>query len=243
MPQIDKNNMQWLFIIGILLVILDFTVFNPGLIFLLFISAGFIYFGKKRKSGQIGRILFWTGIFFLIMAIISSFIFKFVLFALLIYAVYQFMESKKEEKLIQPKIIHGPPSETGEKVIRKKPLLRNVFFGRQSTPEYIYEWNDINIQTGIGDCVIDLSNTVLPDGVAVIAIQSIAGNIQILIPYEQEVSIHSTIISGSFRFFSETEPKVFNQTIYMQTENFDQAENKIKIVTSLLVGKVEVKRI
>ena len=242
MPKIDKNNIQWVIVIGIILVILDFGVFNPGLLFLLCLSGGFIYFGKKRKPGQIGRILFWTGIFFLIMAIINSFIFKFFLFAMLIYAVYQFFFSKRPEKLIEP-IIHEPPARSGEKIVRKTPLFHNRLFGKQSTPEYIYEWNDINIQTGIGDLVIDLSNTVLPDGVSVIVIQAIVGNIQVRVPYEQEVSVHSTFISGSLRFFSESEPRIINKSIYMETENFDLADKKIKIITSLMAGSVEVKRV
>ena len=42
-------------------------------------------------------------------------------------------------------------------MIRTEPLFENIFLGQQKTPNGVYEWNDINIQAGIGDTVIDLS--------------------------------------------------------------------------------------
>ena len=47
-----------------------------------------------------------------------------------------------------------------ETVVKEQPLFQNRLFGQQKTPDHVYEWNDVNIQVGIGDTVIDLSYTV-----------------------------------------------------------------------------------
>jgi len=115
--------------------------------------------------------------------------------------------------------------------------------GQQKTPIGIYEWNDINIQTGLGDTSIDLSYTMLPKGETVIFIRNIIGNIQILVPYEIEVSIHHSCVVGSTNAFENHSSKMFNQVFQLKTSGYDNAEQKVKIFTSLLVGNLEVSRI
>ena len=66
------------------------------------------------------------------------------------------------------------------KQVTSKPLFQNKLFGGQKTPDHEYEWNDINIQTGFGDAVIDLSYTVLPKGESVIFIRNVMGKVTVL---------------------------------------------------------------
>lgn len=124
-----------------------------------------------------------------------------------------------------------------------EPYLKNVIFGFQKTPENIYDWKDINIQGGWGDTIIDLSNTVLPKGEAVILIRHLIGNIQILVPYETELSVHHSVLLGSTMILKKEIPSSFNQTMYYYTPEYETAEQKIKIVTSIISGDLEVKRI
>ena len=121
--------------------------------------------------------------------------------------------------------------------------MKISFWGSKKTPQGVYEWEDINIQTGIGDTVIDLSYTMLPKGETVIFIRNIIGNMQILVPYEIEVSIHHSCMAGSTHIFDHHEPKVFNQVIHLKTPGYETAEQKVKIFTSLVVGNLEVSRI
>ncbi|MCU9614491.1 cell wall-active antibiotics response protein LiaF [Caldibacillus lycopersici] len=239
----NKETISWIILISILLLIMDFTIFNPGLIFLLIIAIVFLYVGKKILHVFLGKIFFWLGILFLIITVINLFVFRILLFGLLIFAIYQFTQTRKNPTVVQPEVTMNDSNATGSKIIRKTSLLRNFLFGNQSSSTNVYEWNDVNIQTGIGDTVIDLSNTVLPEGIAVISIRGFIGNVQILIPYEQEVSVHHSVLSGSLTVFDFQEKNVMNKTIYVQTEHFDETANKIKIITSMVIGNVEVKRI
>jgi lia operon protein LiaF len=101
----------------------------------------------------------------------------------------------------------------------------------------------MNLQTGIGDTIIDLSNTVLPKGEAVISVRNFIGNVRILVPYEIEVSILHSVITGYTEVFEHKEERVFNQLLQYETEHYVEAEQKVKIITSMILGNLEVKRI
>ena len=53
-----------------------------------------------------------------------------------------------------------------KKGFNKNGLLITTTIGsdNKGRPMHAYEWNDINIQNGIGNTVIDLSQTILPKG-------------------------------------------------------------------------------
>ncbi|MED3562860.1 cell wall-active antibiotics response protein LiaF [Bacillus xiapuensis] len=239
-----KNDyIGWLVMIGALVLGLEILFFNRGLIFSLIFSCGLIYLGRKKAGKKRGRVLFIAGIFFFIISIINMMTFKFLLLAILLHFFIQFITSKKNPKKIQVEVAEPKQVPQEETMYKSKPLFENNFFGQQKTPQGVYEWEDINIQTGIGDTVIDLSYTMLPKGETVVFIRNIIGNIQILVPYEIEVSIHHSCMAGSTTIFGHHEPKVINQVIHLKTPGYEHAEQKVKIFTSLVVGNLEVSRI
>lgn len=239
-----KNDyIGWLVILGVFILLLEIVFFNRGLIFSLFISGGMIYLGWKKPRRTFKKILFFGGIIFTALSILNMMTFKFLLLAILLHFFIQYLNSKKHPKRIAPKIMEQQQPNEKEMVIKSKPLLENVFLGQQKTPSGVYEWNDINIQSGIGDTVIDLSFTMLPKGETVIFIRNLIGNIQILIPYEIDVSIHHSCIVGSTTVFEQREEKNFNQTFQLKTPGYENSEQKVKIFTSLFAGNLEVSRI
>ncbi len=241
MLQFKKEDYRsWIAVVGIAVLLIEVVFFNPGIIFSTLISGLFVYFGSQRYARTFGKILFWFGLISISLAVITSNTFKFLLIAIIIFAVYQFMKSKKEPQVINPKIIDESPEET---ILKRKPFFTNSFFGRKETPDHVYEWTDINFQIGIGDTVIDLTNTVLPNGESVISIRNIVGNVKIIVPYELDVTVLHSAVIGETKVFHFTEPRAFNQTISYQTENYQQAVQKLKIVTSMVYGDIEVKRI
>jgi len=128
-------------------------------------------------------------------------------------------------------------------MIKEQPLLKNRFFGGQKTPDHVYEWNDVNIQGGIGDTVIDLSYTVLPKGETTIFIRNVIGKITILIPYDVEVSVNHSVIYGSAKILDFYEASFMNRQVKVETANYEQTDQKVKILTSMLIGDIEVKRV
>jgi lia operon protein LiaF len=234
---------EWLVVIGVVVLLLEILFFNSGLIFSLLFSSFLIYFGKKRAGKKSGKILFLAGLVFLLISVFSMITFKFLLLAILIHLIIQYFNSKKNPNKITIDIKESEQNQPTETIIQSKPLFENILFGQQKTPNGVYEWNDINIQSGIGDTMIDLSYTVLPKGETVIFIRNIVGNINIQVPYEIEVSVHHSCIVGSTTVFENHQSQVFNQSFHLKTAGYDQAEQKVKIFTSLLVGNLEVSRI
>lgn len=240
---VKTEHFNWLLLISILLLLIEISLFNGGFVFFLFISIICIYIGRKRMPKDSGKFWFWLGIIILIITIINMSTFRILLIALLIYIVIGFRKSKITPNHIQPQIVVEELEIQEEPILKRENLFKNYLFGLQKTPEHVYEWNDINIVSGIGDTIIDLSNTVLPQGESVIAIRHFIGKVQILVPYEVEVSILHSVIAGRATIFQHEEMKPFNQTLSFHTPDYEFAQQKIKIVTSIISGDLEVKRI
>lgn len=239
-----KNDyIGWMVIIGVIILVMEILFFNSGLIFSLFISGGMIYLGRKRAGKKMGKILFIGGIIFFALSLFNMMTFKFLLVAILLHFFIQFLNAKKNPKKISPEIISSEPSPQEEAMIRTEPLFENIVLGQQKTPTGAYEWNDVNIQAGIGDTIIDLSFTMLPKGETVIFIRNLIGNIQILVPYDIDVSIQHSCIVGSSTVFEVHDSKLFNRVLHLKTPGYETAEHKVKIFTSLVVGNLEVSRI
>ncbi|MCK1992066.1 cell wall-active antibiotics response protein [Peribacillus muralis] len=245
--KMKTDYMGWIFLIGIVLLFLEISFKGGGLLFALAFSVALIYLGRKYTKRTIGKILFFVGLISLIITVLNMFVFKFFLMAILICLLLLYYQSKKNPDWINP-IITNEGFE--EEQIHKEPLLnagylfQNKLFGHQQTGEHVYEWNSVNVQIGVGDTVIDLSRTILPKGDAVISLRNIVGNITVLIPYGIEIRVHHSVMAGRTRIFeNKTESRVFNQIHSFQTEGFDEADHKVHIITSILVGDLEVKRV
>ncbi|WP_226669043.1 cell wall-active antibiotics response protein LiaF [Metabacillus litoralis] len=240
---VKSEYFNWMILIGILLLFLEVLFFNGGLIITFILSIGSIYLGRKWKPRFSGKVFFWIGWIWFIITILNMMTFRYFLCVVLLYFIIQFFQTQQRPKKIKPVIFEKSSEPSTELLKERKKLFNNRFFSSQETPEYVYEWNDVNIQVGIGNTVIDLSETVLPKGESVISIRSIVGNVTILVPYEIEVHINHSIIAGSMVIFQEEEQRVVNENLIYETENYHSSEQKVKLFTSLITGRLEVKRI
>ena len=238
--------MSWIFLIGIVLLLVE-LLYDGGLLFSLAFSIGCMLIGKKYFSKVIGKILLIIGIITTLTTVFHMMVFRFFLMAIFVYLLLLYYQSKKNPKWVKP-ILTEPKEQqkecVQERLLKMDCLLRNKWFGQQRTSDAVYEWNDINIQNGIGNIVIDLSQTILPKGNAVISIRSFVGNMQILVPYGVEVFIHHSVIAGRTRIFeNRLEDQFFNQVISYKTLGFDEAKQKVHITTTVIVGDLEVRRV
>lgn len=243
LKNVKNDYPSWLILFGGLLLALEVLFFNRGLIFSLLLSGGMIYLGRRRARKNKGKIFFWGGILLFFASLFNMMTFKFLLIAVFIHLIIQYGQSKRNPNKITPVFTEPLKENQEESILKSTPLLENVLFGQQKTPNHVYEWNDVNIQAGVGDTLIDLSYTVFPKGETVIFIRNIIGNIRILIPYEIEVSLNHSVLAGSVDLFDFHQGKIFNQVYHLKTPGYEKAEQKIKIVTSLVVGNIEVGRI
>jgi lia operon protein LiaF len=236
------NGWLWIFYIAVGLLLFEIIFLDGGILYFLFFSFLFVYIGKKYYHKLLGKIVFWVSLVNAAFAIFHTLAFRWVLFAVILYFLIQFVQLKKTRSTVQVEEIRKSRT-TSDVIFRKKPLFQNKIIGRQSTPQAIYEWEDVNVQGFVGDMVIDLSQTVFPKGEALIFVRHLLGNVQVLVPYDMEVSIHVSVVVGTVDIFQTVNERVVNESIIFQTADYPEVEQKIKIVTSMVAGHVEVKRV
>ena len=238
-----SDYISWIAIFSVVILLIEIAFFNGGLLFSAFMSILFLYFGKKNSHRFIGKISLLIGSINAIISVTNMVTFKLILLALLVYLVYIFLESKKNPKVFSEPILKEQHPHPAETIVSIPYLFRQISFGSQKTSTVAYEWNDINIQHGVGDFIVDFSNTVLPKGESIVSIRNVIGSIQILVPYDIEVCIHHSVLIGKATILQNEEQRLLNQTIHYHTSLYDEGDYKIKIVTSTAVGDIEVKRI
>ncbi|SEM94791.1 lia operon protein LiaF [Mesobacillus persicus] len=241
--KMQNDSFSWMLLIGALLLLVEITFFNQGLIFSLFVSGAMIYFGRKLYSRVLGKMLFWIGLFTFASSVFGMMTFRLLLLAALLFLIIQFAQSKKKPEVIRPMLEEPSSPQSETTIIEQSSLFKNTVFGHQKTPQHVYEWDDVNIVTGVGDTVIDLSYTVLPKGETVIFIRNIVGNMKIYVPYDTEVNLRHSSFVGSANVLDFQRERSFNQMLAVKTPDYDQAVQKVKIFTSSMIGDIEVKRI
>ncbi|KUP09109.1 hypothetical protein Q75_01325 [Bacillus coahuilensis p1.1.43] len=239
--KIKADVISWIVVTSLLLLVIQWSFFDGGPLIVLVVNVIFMYIGRKRYDHTLGKILFWIGLISFIITIIDSIAFQFFLIALLLYVLFEYRNSKKTPIIHRYEMVDH--REIKDEMIRTKPLFQQTLFQGTSTPESVYEWNDINVQGLFGDHIVDLSYTVLPKGESVIFIRNTIGNVKILVPYEVEVSIQHSTIAGAVTIFSHQEQTGLNKMMHYKTAAYDDAPVKVKMITSLVVGDLEVHRI
>ncbi|MFG6147187.1 cell wall-active antibiotics response protein LiaF [Halobacillus sp. B23F22_1] len=235
--RMSTDTVNIILLIGAILLVLEVAFFNGGLIVSVVFSGLLIYFGWKSYKKLWAKVIFWIGAISLFATIINMMAVRFLIIAALVLAIRHYYRSKNAPERIEPVIYEEMESSGGE------PVLRQKFFGDDSTPDRAYKWQDINIHGGFGERIVDLSNTVLPNDEAVISIRHFVGNLYIYVPYEVEVSIQHSAILGRSTIFQYRNTKLINQTVSYQTSDYVLRKPRVKIVTSLGSGDIEVKRI
>lgn len=240
--RLSTDTLNWILVIGVVLFIIEFVFFGGGMIISALFCGIFIYVGWKRFYQLWGKIFFWIGVIGLAFAVFNMMAVRFFIIAFIVLFFIDYSRSKKEAERIEPRI-STDTNPVQENIVQTNPLFNHKLFGNQQTDDHAYPWNDINIHGVYGDRQIDLSNTVLPDDTAVISIRHIIGNIEIYVPYEVEVSIHHSSVFGRAHIFGTHHLKLMNQSLLYRTEKYDSHYPRIKIITTVLSGDIEVKRI
>lgn len=240
--RLKTDTLNWIMITGVILFIVEIAFFHGGMIFSALFFGLFIYFGWKNYYRTYGKFCFWIGVIGLGFSVFNMLAVRFLIIAGIILFIMDYSRSKKDPERIFPDIT-CKEQQSHEEVVRIEPIFDRCLFGDQKTMDDAYQWHDINIHGIYGDRVIDLSNTVLPNDTAIISIRHLAGNIEIYVPYEVEVTIHHSSLFGRAHIFGHHNWNLINQTLSYQTVNYGTSYPRVKIITSLLSGDIEVKRI
>ena len=123
LSRLKSEYLGWVILIGIGILVLEFLFFNNGIVFSLIIPIAMMYFGWKSMTNSSGKLLFWLGIFFLVINIFSMMTFKFLVLAIIIHFIIEYAQSKKMPTIIRPEIKSQEQKE--EVLIEKKILVKS----------------------------------------------------------------------------------------------------------------------
>ncbi|GGI13511.1 cell wall-active antibiotics response protein LiaF [Gottfriedia solisilvae] len=232
-------------LIGILFIIagigLLFDLFlNPFAIIAAGVGIYLIQYGAKKRKvypSTSANIAFFGGIILFISNVFQLKSILGVLAFIVIYIGYLiFINSKLNEKIVIPLT----QEKTSSGVFEAKSLISNRFFSNiRMKNDTTFELDDVDYYFGIGDIEIDLTDSFIPEGETVLAINGLIGNITLYVPYDVELTFHHATLFGKVNIL-KNELKGFNKNCKFTTNDYKEASRKLKIITSLAVGKIEV---
>lgn len=241
--QIPTRNLNWIWITVAILLVFEIVFFHGGATISALISGFFVYFSWKRLHSLGWKIVFAIAAISFVLNVFNLLAVRFLIVVVIAIIILNFIKSTKEPSKEKPELPNKSSLTEEEPLVQVDRLFDERFFDDFRTEETAYQWKDVNMHGIYGDRVIDLSNTVLPYDTAVISIRHLAGNIEIYVPYEVEVSIHHSSIFGRASIFGVYHGRLMNKSLHYETKNYNTAHQRVKIVTSLFSGDIEVKRV
>lgn len=231
----EREILEIIIIIGLVLFVIDFIFLEPGSLFLLALAGAGLFIGWRSFQTSTGKIIFWSGVFFLFITVLNTFAVRFFIVSLAIYYGWKwYQQNKQKDNTYIPSSIDPIDSFSEETKTEQ-----NHWFGRVEFGEEPYTWEDLNIQSVVGELVIDLNNTMLPSEDAVIVCRHVVGTIRIIVPYDIDVKIDHSMLCGDVQIFEKIEKSVFNRRFQYETND---SPLQVKIYSQMLAGKLEVVR-
>ena len=199
----EREILEIIIIIGLVLFVIDFIFLEPGSLFLLALAGAGLFIGWRSFQTSTGKIIFWSGVFFLFITVLNTFAVRFFIVSLAIYYGWKwYQQNKQKDNTYIPSSIDPIDSFSEETKTEQ-----NHWFGRVEFGEEPYTWEDLNIQSVVGELVIDLNNTMLPSEDAVIVCRHVVGTIRIIVPYDIDVKIDQSMLYGDVQIFGRDERK------------------------------------
>lgn len=129
--------------------------------------------------------------------------------------------------------------ETEASTEKNSKRLKRSWIGSERIGNSVFEWDDINFTIFAGDTIVDLGNTLLPKDESFIVIRKGFGKTRIIVPVDVGIMIEHSALRGKVNF----EGEVFglkNESVKLYSSHYEQSSRKIKIITNILVGDLEV---
>lgn len=142
-------------------------------------------------------------------------------------------EGKRKELLMVETV--EPENKNGRRFKRK-------WLSNQRIGDNVYEWDDINMTILSGDTLVDLGNTLLPKEDNVIMIRKAYGRTRLLVPVGIGVMVEHGALNGHVHIDGQS-IKLKNEAIKCYSDDFSTAQRRLKVVSNVLVGDLEVIRI
>lgn len=187
------------------------------------VYVGYVYFHKVR-----GLLSFWIGALLIAFTLLSNkytiiILFIFLVVLIIRYLIYKFKPLK---------VIATDEEVTSPIFIKQK------WFGEQRTPVYVYKWEDVQIQHGIGDIHIDMTKAANIKETNTIVVRHILGKVQVIVPLNYNINLHAAAFYGT-AYLEQQSYKIENT--HIQVEEKTKEDNyTVNVYVSTFIGDVEV---
>lgn len=187
------------------------------------VYVGYVYFHKVR-----GLLSFWIGALLIAFTLLSNkytiiILFIFLVVLIIRYLIYKFKPLK---------VIATDEEVTSPIFIKQK------WFGEQRTPVYVYKWEDVQIQHGIGDIHIDITKAANIKETNTIVVRHILGKVQVIVPLNYNINLHAAAFYGT-AYLEQQSYKIENN--HIQVEEKTKEDNyTVNVYVSTFIGDVEV---
>ncbi|MFC0234582.1 cell wall-active antibiotics response protein LiaF [Vagococcus entomophilus] len=242
-----KNSWKLFLIIELALLLLFlWQIFHEPNVLFCTVVLGFISsmeVKKKKRRGAFHQFIFVSSILLLIFCLFSIPATWLFLTVTLLFIVLKGAELSGSlfgtQNIWMKKGIHIIQTEEPSEKSGKR--AKHNWFGNQHIGDHVYEWDDLNFFIFAGDTIIDLGNTLLPKTDNVIMMRKGFGRTRILVPQGIAISVIGSSLNGKLTFEGQTY-SLFNETMNVYSEDYDTNDRRIKIVSSTLLGDIEVIR-
>ncbi|MGQ7462999.1 cell wall-active antibiotics response protein LiaF [Streptococcus suis] len=120
---------------------------------------------------------------------------------------------------------------------------KNRWFGNHDHSQDHFGFEDINIVRLFGNDVVDLDKTVLVGRDNIVVIRKTFGRTKIIVPIDVEVSLSATSIYGRVNFLGQSHWDLRNESIAINSPDYQESHKRVKVVTNNIFGDVEVVRV
>jgi lia operon protein LiaF len=241
----SKSFRIFLAIEGVLALLAIYSIFHSrGLGVLAAIAFVVLLSTLKRKADmhKRGVGLLFAGIILAILIFSNIFVWLMLGIAIVYFTLFtqNIPHSKLQDKMHEPEMVFVKSVEPETQ--KNGACHKGQWFGSKSYGSDTYEWDDINIINLVGDTIIDLGNTLLPKEDSVILIRKGAGRTRILVPMDVGVVFEHATLAGTAKFEGQ-EYKLSNETLKVYSKEYEESSRRLRIVSSTLLGEIEVIRI
>lgn len=231
----------------LLFVWLFYQIFNN--VFLLVLLAGsvfsyLLYRGASQNDAKQSSYL-WTAIGLLLLSVLFTSAFWAILG---VFLVVEFNQDSQLSRTVRDPLFkkkhHWQEKEYvnvnwDSNHVSELQFSRNKWFGDDSIGKDIFEWEDKNYIRLAGDTFFDLGNTILPKKENIILIRKGLGDTKIIVPRDTALSIDVSLGLGKLVIDKE-EYTLKNEKVKWHSSDYATSIRKLKIVTSTLIGEIEV---
>ncbi|WP_368505506.1 cell wall-active antibiotics response protein LiaF [Alkalihalophilus sp. As8PL] len=123
-----------------------------------------------------------------------------------------------------------------------EPIIRKNFLGDIHYMDKQFELRDVTIWSGLGTVKMDLSKAIIPEGESIIVIQGVIGEINVYVPDDLAVAVQASSLAGEMTIFHEKHSGI-NQQINHAPMSYKQSKRRVKLVLSMVLGEVTVRKI